>query len=232
MGDMIGFYREEGEVMNIIYFALGIPKSLWFCFKSLPMKDALKMPVWVSHRTKFKSLKGKVVIQEELLRPAMIRFGYGGSGTASFKPVIIENTGTMVLRRGVFFGGGCQICIGNNDASFRVGRNTHFMGECHIVARDRIEIGVDCAISWDTQIMDTDIHKIYSGHQYINKDVPVMIGNHVWVCSGVKIGKGVQINDNTIIASGALITKSIETEDCVVTGMPTKMIRSNIHWEM
>lgn len=109
MGDMIGFYREEGEVMNIIYFALGIPKSLWFCFKSLPMKDALKMPVWVSHRTKFKSLKGKVVIQEELLRPAMIRFGYGGSGTASFKPVIIENNGTMVLRRGVFFGGASDL---------------------------------------------------------------------------------------------------------------------------
>lgn len=35
----------------------------------------------------------------------MIRFGYGGSGTASIKPVIIENNGTMVLQSGVFWGG-------------------------------------------------------------------------------------------------------------------------------
>lgn len=91
--------------MNKLCFILEIPKSLWFCLKSLPIRDALKLPVWVSHRTKFKSLKGKVVIKEKSLRPAMVRFRYAGSGTASFKPIVIENNGTMVLNRGVFFEG-------------------------------------------------------------------------------------------------------------------------------
>ena len=101
-----------------------------------------------------------------------------------------------------------------------------------MVARDRIEIGGSCAISWDTQIMDTDIHKIFFDQQRVNEDAPVKIGNRVWVCSGAKIGKGVKGKDNTIIASDAPITKSIKSGDCIVTWMPIRMLRSGVQWEV
>ena len=161
----------------------------------------------------------------------MIRFGYGGSGTASFESITIENNGVIILHNGVSFGGGCQICV-EKEAFFIVGKDTHFMGECHIVARKKIEIGNDSAISWNTQIIDTDIHKIYLDSSYINKDSFVIIGNHVWVCSGAKICKGVRVEDNTVIASEALITKSIGIGNCIVTGMPLKTIKLNINWEL
>lgn len=127
-------------------------------------------------------------------------------------------------------GGGIQLCVACN-ATLSVGRNTHFMGECHVVSRKNISIGENCAISWDTQIMDTDMHKIKSEGRRSNPDKQVTVGDRVWICSGAKIAKGSSIQDDTVVAANALITKKIEQGNCVVTGMPIKILKSEITWE-
>lgn len=64
-----------------------------------------------------------------------------------------------------------------------------FTGESHIVASEKISIGSDSIVSWNTQILDTDFHKIYVNGCVTNENEEIIIGNHVWIASGVTILK-------------------------------------------
>lgn len=172
---------------------LSIPKSLYFCLRSMPCKTAFKLPIIVSYRTKLKSLKGKVICSGK-----RVRIGFGGSGTAVHKPCSIENNGIIYLGNQVNFGGGCQICTVNNDSELRIGNNTSFMAECHVVAKKNIVIGNDCLISWDTQIMDSDLHNIFSEGKIINDDDAIVVEDHVWICSKAILLKGTYISKGTL----------------------------------
>lgn len=55
-----------------------------------------------------------------------------------------------------------------------------------------------------------------------NKDV--IIGDNVWIGSGVKIMPGVKIGDNSVIGAGAVVTKDVEA-DVIVGGVPAKLIK-------
>lgn len=62
---------------------------------------------------------------------------------------------------------------------------------------------------------------------YKDKTGPApLIGNKVIINSGCRIiGNGIIIGDNVIIAPGAVVTKSVPS-NCVVAGVPAKVIKS------
>jgi len=91
-----------------------------------------------------------------------------------------------------------------------------------------ITIGRDVAISHDVTIMDSDAHEIVAdGYE---KTLPVIIGNHVWIGTRATILKGVTIGDGAIIAAGAVISKDVPP-NCVVAGVPGKIIKKNMDWK-
>ena len=53
---------------------------------------------------------------------------------------------------------------------------------------------------------------------------PIKIGNNVWIGGGTKIVGGVSIGDNTVIAAGSVVTKSIPA-NVLAGGNPCKVIR-------
>lgn len=221
---------------RVIEIMLGLPKSIVFNFSQLDFNAAVRLPILVSYRTKFKSLKGKIHIEGQC-KTGMIRIGLNGtgSGTAYYKPVVIENNGIIVFQGKVSIGGGCQLCTVRKDSKLIVGDKSKFMGECHLVAASLVTIGKDCAISWDTQIMDTDFHHIYGQDgKLLNMDKPVAIGNHVWIGSHSIILKGTALPDEVVIAAGSIISSgSFDiSEGTVLTGLPTRVLKKNIKWEM
>ena len=177
---------------------LSLPKSFYFCLRSMPLRDAVKIPVLVSWRTVLRSTKGRVTFTGKKLRFGMARFGYGGSGTALHKPCCVENNGLMVFGEQINFGGGCEICTVNQNSVLSIGNNAHF-AETHIVCKNRIEIGSDCFVSWGSQMMDSDFHAITVSGRRINEDAPISIGNKVWIGSRVTILKGTSIGSDNII---------------------------------
>ena len=55
-------------------------------------------------------------------------------------------------------------------------------------------------------------------------NLPVQIGNNVWIGSGVQIMPGVSIGDNTVIGAGSTVTRDLPA-DVVALGTPCRVVR-------
>ena len=75
--------------------------------------------------------------------------------------------------------------------------------------------------------MDSDAHAL-NGSRNTN---PVHIGNHVWIGTRVTILNGVTIGDGAVIAAGALVTQDVPA-GCLAGGIPAKVIKENVEWEI
>jgi acetyltransferase-like isoleucine patch superfamily enzyme len=58
----------------------------------------------------------------------------------------------------------------------------------------------------------------------------VVICRHVWIAPHTVVLKGVTIGENSIIATGAVVTKSCEP-GVIMGGNPAKVIKSGVSWK-
>jgi acetyltransferase-like isoleucine patch superfamily enzyme len=91
---------------------------------------------------------------------------------------------------------------------------------CHI------EIGDDCGIGDNVTIADSDHHSINGK----NPTAPIIIGNHVWICSNAMICAGVTIGDGSVVAAGAVVVNDVPAH-CLVGGVPAKVLKENVEWK-
>lgn len=54
---------------------------------------------------------------------------------------------------------------------------------------------------------------------------PIIIHDYCWIAMGAKILAGVEIGPRTIVASNAVVTKSFPKGNCVLAGVPAKVIK-------
>lgn len=74
--------------------------------------------------------------------------------------------------------------------------------------------------------MDSDFHNIYNEkNELINKDANVLIGDNGWICSKSIILKESNIPNNNVIGSGSIYSKSIGEENCIIAGIPAKIVK-------
>jgi len=92
-----------------------------------------------------------------------------------------------------------------------------------------ISIGDDVTITKDVTFITHDGSLIFfkdeKGRRY--KYQPINIGNNVFIGMNAIIMPGIKIDENVIVASGSVVTKSIPTGS-VVAGVPAKII-GNFH---
>ncbi len=129
---------------------------------------------------------------------------------------------------------GCSFAIGVN-GSCTVGDFT-LMNGALVMAEERIEIGSHCLISWNVGIADSDFHPLAPAQRIIDahalapffkdrpprpklRTVPVIISDNVWIGMNAIILKGVTIGENSVVAAGAVVTKSVPP-NVVVAGNP------------
>jgi acetyltransferase-like isoleucine patch superfamily enzyme len=95
-------------------------------------------------------------------------------------------------------------------------------GSLYIQAVNGVEIGDDTLIAPGVKIISSN-HRI---GDLIAHDVcePIRIGKRCWLGANAIILPGVQLGDDTVVAAGAVVTKSFPS-GCVVAGVPAKVIR-------
>ena len=88
----------------------------------------------------------------------------------------------------------------------------------------RIFIGRGTFIAPKTGIITTN-HNPHDVSKHL-KPKDVIIGENCWIGMNVVIMPGVSIGDNTVVAAGAVVTKSFSEGHLIIGGNPAKIIKS------
>jgi acetyltransferase-like isoleucine patch superfamily enzyme len=132
-----------------------------------------------------------------------------------------------VLRVGrwAWIGHGCKIRVHEGEVS--IGAKTVIGQECTISAYQRVSIGRECILADRVMLIDFD-HGVVEVERPIRvqgiykRDVSV--GHNVWIGYGACVLRGVQIGDNSIVGTNAVVTKSAP-DNAVLGGVPARVIR-------
>ena len=209
---------------------LSLPKTLRFNFHYFPLKTALKLPVFVSHRTFLRELHGKIMLPEKV-NTAMIKIGFGDVGHYDRKRSrsIWQVSGTVAFGGKASIGHGSKLSVRGN---LTLGADFNMTAESTIVCAHKISFGNDCLLSWDILIMDTDEHPIINQDGIrTNPDKPIFVGNHVWIGCKCTLLKGTEIPNNTVVAAGTLLTSAFSGKNQIVGGNPPTILKNNVRWE-
>lgn len=141
----------------------------------------------------------------------------------------IGENGELVVDGPVSINRGCRIVIQPN-ARLKIGKNS-FIGEnSKIKCCEKIVIGENCLISWNVNLIDSDVHHVISDNKVLDNTDELIIKDKVWVGFNSIILKGVTIGESSVVGAGTVVTKSIP-ENCLTAGNPNKIIRDNIAWK-
>jgi acetyltransferase-like isoleucine patch superfamily enzyme len=123
--------------------------------------------------------------------------------------------------------GGSSVKSSSN--TLTVKNNVGISQNFFLAVRGKVNIGNDVIIGPYVKIFSEN-------HSFnISKNIPfrlqnevqlsTLIGNNVWIGSGVIILAGVKIEDNVVIAAGSVVTKSLK-KNCMYGGIPAIKIKN------
>lgn len=221
--------RFLSHLSKILLYLLSIPKTVWFNFKYLKPKDALKFPFLVSKNVYLMDLRGSVNIEVDDLSFGMIKIGFGQVG------IFDQNKSRSIwqVRGLVTFNGKANIGHGSKisvNGELELGEGFAITAESSIVCNHSITFGKNALISWENLFMDTDYHAIYNNeNQLINPDKPIVFGDNLWVGARCTILKGTSIGNDVIIASNSVISGNhLKHDNVVIGGNPAKVIKEDV----
>ena len=119
----------------------------------------------------------------------------------------------------------CRVLIGDNVSA---------TNRCLITVAERtsVSIGDDVMLAADVELRADDAHPIFdvpTGAR-INMPKEICVGNHVWIGRRAAILGGTAVGDGSVVGYGSIV-KGKFPNNCVVAGVPAKLIRRNIAWE-
>ena len=94
-----------------------------------------------------------------------------------------------------------------------------------IMSAGGISIGNNCMFAADCYISDSDWHGLYNRTRTFRCTKPIVLKDNVWIGHGAKVGKGVTIGENSVVAAGAMVVKDVP-DNVVVGGNPAKVIKT------
>lgn len=114
-----------------------------------------------------------------------------------------------------------------------IGDKTIIAGNTHLALTEgkHIDIGRDCLFSSNIVLRTGDSHSILDiNGDRTNYAQDIKLENHIWVTQNVTILKGVNLAENSIIATGSIITKSFDKTNVLIAGNPARIVKENINW--
>ena len=178
-----------------------------------------------------------------LVRLAMLKLRFRGrlqtDGICFICPGVkleIGPAATLRVGRWAWIGHGCKIRA--HEGEVQIGAKTVIGQECTISAFQHVSIGRECIIADRVMLIDfdhgvTEVERPVRLQGIYKRDVRV--GNNVWMGYGACVLRGVQVGDNSIVGTSAVLTSSVPA-NAVVAGVPARVIRMRrrprtLRWE-
>lgn len=153
-----------------------------------------------------------------------------------FQVFIQGSNNHLLIGENVYFGD-----FGTGDTLFRfhgmgnvvsIGDGTSIaQGFFTLFGNGQVLIGKDCLISRNVTFHPVDGHHIFnlSTGRRINYPGKIIVGDHVWICQDAVLLGNAHIGQGSVLGYRAL-TSSWFGDNKLLTGMPAKVLRSDICW--
>lgn len=122
----------------------------------------------------------------------------------------------------------------DDNGSIFIGSNTTVSGHTHLACIEgrSIRIGEDCLFSSDIIFRVGDSHSILDmDGKRINPSQDISVGDHVWIGNRTTLTKGAAVSNDSIIGTGAIVTKTFGQPNVIIAGVPANIIKENINWD-
>jgi len=215
---------------------LRIFRTFYLNFRTLPFRQAVKLPIFIYGGVRFLGLNGKVVIESDNIKTGMIGIGKNFESFSLF-----DHSGFILLgsnRSRIVFEGPASIGINSKirvpDGELRLGKYAFIGSNVRIVCNgESIIIGEYTRIAFETVIMNSGFHYVYNmnKHTTARHTRPITIGAYNWIGNRSSVSSGARTKDHTIICAGSLVNKdftSIDGNNMMLGGSPAKLIATGM----
>lgn len=168
------------------------------------------------HKGSILELHGPLVVGDKRVRKSKVE-----------TRLLLENNARMTVNEDSHFGYGSDVEVFANAHLSMDHCGTNY--NCTIICGKRIEMQGRVSLGRDVSIRDTNAHIIVmDGYKVLR---PVVIENHVWICSGASICPGVKIKAGAIVGADSYVIQSVAAHS-LVSGNPAKVVQKNIAWKL
>ena len=235
MGSVRQTYRSFKKKLKL-YFSVNWYATWRFNLKMFPFATARKLPVIFYGKIKFSNLEGKLIIDAPIKR-GMIGFGQSFEfPTTSKGTAELYLQGTMICKGHVQIGKDVGIKV-LKDAVLKMGHMACLGSNARVICTNKIELGDNARVGYQTQFIDTTIHQLVNIHtnEKLPMSAPIFINTNNWIGNRTTIMKGTHTAVNCITASNSLLNKDYTSfgEDVIIGGIPAKLLKQHIRrdWE-
>ncbi len=101
----------------------------------------------------------------------------------------------------------------------------------HMHETASIAIGDDCLFGSQVSISSSHVHKILdlTTGERLNPPGDIEVENHVWLSEGVNLWGGSRIGHDSVVGKNVYVSKAFPS-NCVIAGVPARVIREGITW--
>lgn len=149
--------------------------------------------------------------------------------------IICEGAGVISIGKNCSFGykmggfnrgGSIELQARYQNAKINIGNNVATNNNIMLCAANYIEIGDNTLIGQYVTIMDHEAHGFEPNkRRELGEIGTVIIGKNVWLGNNVVILKNSEIGENTIVATGAVVSGKFPA-NVIIGGVPAKIIKS------
>ncbi len=212
---------------------LNVTKTLYFNFKVLPFKKAIKLPFFLYGKVYLWDLSGKVILPDSIQK-GMIRIGYKWFDLwpYSFLPTQIQVMGQLEFAGPAVISGGANVNVQSREGVLKIGKEALIGGGTVCKCLKYIEIGDCTRITGNCTVMDCNMHFVKNIDTGVvaNYKGPIVIGESCWINVGTIITKGAVVPDYSISARNAYLSKDYSEygTNLFLVGSPAKPTSSKV----
>ncbi|MCC2608403.1 acyltransferase [Neorhizobium petrolearium] len=156
----------------------------------------------------------------------------GGCNIIRLKVTFAGSNNTLIIRKHCKIN--CVVVFKGDGGSIEVGKMVGLVDAVlHVEYGTSIEIGEGGIFSRGLIVRTGDSHSVIdiSSGKRLNYPASIVIEPWVWAGYDVSIMKGVRVRKNTIIGAGTLVNRTIPESECMIAGVPAKVVRRGVVWD-
>lgn len=211
---------------------LSIWRTIYFNLRTLPIKQAIRLPLLIYGKIKFASLDGSVKLPVSNTR-LKIGVNYAGYRNTAPGRIHLLRGSLLILYPNVKISQGVNITC-QTDAILEMKEYASLGDNVDVICYKHIELGHHSSLTWGCQVMDYNSHYVIDMSSTLKYGTVKRIANQViigcfcWIGNRSTVMPGTRLPNRTIVASNSLLNKDytrIVPPYSLIAGQPAKLVK-------